>query len=85
MNAQAFLELVGKMLTVQQDYFKSRKQSDLIKAKELEKQVLAVVKEGRLEPDEPLDLSQDVRPTEETQDSLWGWENLMNTKENSDE
>jgi len=79
MNAQAFLELVGKMLTVQQDYFKSRKQSDLIKAKELEKQVLAVVKEGRLEPDEPLDLSQDVRPTEETQ------ENLMNTKENSDE
>ena len=85
MNAQAFLELVGKMLTVQQDYFKSRKQSDLIKAKELEKQVLAVVKEGRLEPDEPLDLSQDVRPTEETQDSLWCCENLMNTKENSDE
>lgn len=59
MKAQAFLKLVGEMLTAQQDYYRARKQGNgseyslLIKAKELEKKALAVVKEGRLEPDEP--------------------------------
>jgi hypothetical protein len=52
MKAQVFLELVGVMLEVQQDYFKSRLQSDLIKAKELERRVRAVVKEGHLEADD---------------------------------
>ncbi|RPI95389.1 MAG: hypothetical protein EHM40_03305 [Chloroflexi bacterium] len=69
MKARAFLELVGKTLTAQQDYFKARKAGkvayDLLnKSKELEKQVMAVVDEGRLEPDEPLDFVADVRPTE---------------------
>lgn len=65
MKAQAFLELVGAMLAAQQDYFKVRTQSTLIRAKELEKQVMAVVKEGRLEPDGPqLDDPADVRPTQ---------------------
>lgn len=59
-----FLELVGRMLTAQQDYYRARKQRSgndhdlLIKAKELEKKVLAVVKEGRLEPDEPAPIVQ---------------------------
>lgn len=59
MKAQAFLELVGRMLTAQQDYYRARKlrngsdYSLLIKAKELENKVLAIVKEGRLDPDEP--------------------------------
>ncbi len=35
-----FRALVREMLTAQQNYFKSRKQSDLIKAKDLEKKVL---------------------------------------------
>jgi hypothetical protein len=51
MKALAFLKLVGEMLTSQQDYWSRRKHSDLIKAKQLEKQVMAVVKEGKLEPD----------------------------------
>lgn len=40
MPEDAFRALVREMLTAQQNYFKSRKQSDLIKAKELEKKVL---------------------------------------------
>lgn len=60
MKAQAFLELVGRMMIAQQDYFAARRkgviavttQDLLIKSKGLEKQVLAVVKEGKLEPDE---------------------------------
>lgn len=51
MKALAFLRLVGEMLTTQQDYWAKRKHSDLIKAKQLEKQVMAVVKEGKLDPD----------------------------------
>lgn len=51
MEAQKFLELVGRMLAAQETYFRSRLQVDLIKAKELEKQVKAVVKIGHLEPD----------------------------------
>lgn len=57
MKAQAFLELVGEMLRIQQDYFQSKREGLirardlLITAKRLEKQVMAVVKEGRLEPD----------------------------------
>ena len=51
MKAQAFLILVGEMLTAQQDYFALRRHSDLIKAKDLEKRVMVIVKEGRLEPD----------------------------------
>jgi hypothetical protein len=59
MKVQAFLDLVGKMMVKQQDYFEARrngliKAKDLlIDAKQLEKQVRAVVKEGHLEPDEP--------------------------------
>lgn len=60
MKAQAFLELVGRMISAQQDYFAARRKSIgviatqdlLVKAKELEKQVIEVVKEGKLEPDE---------------------------------
>jgi len=51
MKAQAFLQLVKEMLTAQQDYFTWRRHGDLVKAKGLEKQAWAVVKEGRLEPD----------------------------------
>ena len=60
MKAQDFLKLVGEMLDTQQNYFhlkrtgsKSDATTVLIKAKSLEKQVAAVVKEGFLEPDEP--------------------------------
>jgi hypothetical protein len=69
MKAQAFLILVGKMVSTQQDYFTAKKKGKidaynlLVKAKELEKQVMAVVKEGKLEPDEPLDTLDVQRPT----------------------
>jgi hypothetical protein len=61
MKAQAFLELVDKTLTAQQDFFAARRkgagvittQDLLIKSKDLEKQCRAVIKEGHLEPDEP--------------------------------
>lgn len=53
MKANDFLKLVGRMLTAQQNYFKSRLQGDLVQAKQLEKDVAAVVKIGKLEPDEP--------------------------------
>lgn len=61
MKAKEFLRLVGEMLTVQQDYFAARRKGEpkprqtelLIKSKELEKRVWAVVKTGELEPDEP--------------------------------
>jgi hypothetical protein len=61
MKAQAFLELVERVLTAQANYYAARKKGAgviterdlLIKSKELEKQAWAVVKEGRLEPDEP--------------------------------
>jgi hypothetical protein len=72
MKAQAFLKLVGEMLTAQQDYYRARKlrngseYSLLVKAKELEKKALAVVKEGRLEPDEPEPIVH-VHTTEEFQ------------------
>lgn len=58
MKAQAFLNLVGETLTTQQDYFKAKRAGSsaqydlLIKSKGLEKRVMAVVKEGRLEPDD---------------------------------
>lgn len=51
MKAQAFLQLVKELLTVQQNYFAWRRHSDLVKAKHLEKQAWAVIKQGRLEPD----------------------------------
>ena len=57
MKAQAFLELVGEMMTAQQDYYHLKRFGDkqaatiaLIKSKDLEKRVRAVVTEGRLEP-----------------------------------
>lgn len=53
MKALAFLKLVGEMLTTQQNYFTWRRHGDLVKAKRLEKEVMAVVKEGKLEPDVP--------------------------------
>lgn len=85
MKAQAFLELVGEMLTAQQDYFSLKRKGiqdkareALIRAKELEKRVQAVVKEGGLEPDEvretneipaqyALDFSDEARPTDDPQ------------------
>jgi len=51
MKAQAFLLLVKEMLTVQQNYFTWRRHGDLVKAKHLEKQAWAVIKQGKLEPD----------------------------------
>lgn len=57
MKASSFLKLVGEMMTAQQDYYKARKGKQLdaygmlVRAKELEKQVLAVVQAGKLEPD----------------------------------
>lgn len=65
MKAQAFLNLVSEMMTAQQDYFKARRDGRLdthtllVKARDLEKKVMKVIDEGRLEPDEPLDLSTD--------------------------
>lgn len=53
MKANDFLKLVGRMLTAQQNYFTSRLQGDLVQAKALEREVSAVIKQGRLEPDEP--------------------------------
>lgn len=57
MKAQAFLELVGKMMAAQQDYFAAKRNGDpkakelLFRSKGIEKAVMNVVKEGRLEPD----------------------------------
>jgi hypothetical protein len=62
MKAQAFLELVEKMMTMQADYYAASKKFGskspeaialIVKSKELEKQCRAVIKEGHLEPDEP--------------------------------
>ncbi len=53
MKAQAFLILVGKMMMAQSNYYANRTQTNLIAAKELEKQVWAVLKQNRLEPDGP--------------------------------
>jgi hypothetical protein len=65
MKAQAFLELVRKVLTAQADYYAARKKGVgviternlLIKSKELEKQAWTVVKEGSLEPDYTLEIN----------------------------
>lgn len=54
MNTHNFLKLVGKMLDTQQNYFKNRLQGDLVQAKQLERDVRAVLKTGKLEPDEPV-------------------------------
>lgn len=57
MKAQAFLELVSAMRYEQASFFAKRQaypieaRKHLIQAKELEKRVDAVVKEGKLEPD----------------------------------
>ncbi len=58
MKAQAFLALVSEMMTAQQDYFKARKAKNLdthnmlVAARDLERKVMAVIDEGRLEPDD---------------------------------
>lgn len=82
MKAQAFLNLVGKMVTTQQDYFTAKKKGRidaynlLVQSKELEKQVMAVVKEGKLEPDEPLDtLNVQRHPVAPEQANLFHTEN----------
>lgn len=67
MRALSFLKLVGEMLTTQQDYWAKRKHSDLIKAKQLEKQVMSVVKEGKLEPDVVTTAEIAQEPTQPTQ------------------
>ena len=60
MKAQAFLKLVGEMRAEQISFFAKRgkypteARGHLIQAKTLEKQVDAAVREGRLEPDEPI-------------------------------
>lgn len=74
MKALVFLRLVGEMLTTQQNYFTWRRHGDLVKAKKLEKEVMAVVKEGKLEPDEPtpvLDFVADQRPNVPEQKPLF--------------
>jgi hypothetical protein len=81
MKAQAFLELVTKTMTAQADYYAARRRDAgvittrdlLIKSKDLEKQVWAVIKEGRLEPDEPtaLDFVAVQRPNEPEQKPLF--------------
>lgn len=82
MRAQAFLELVTTMMTAQADYFAARRRDAgvittrdlLIKSKDLEKQVWAVIKEGRLDADvEPTALDTVVieRPTEPEQKPLF--------------
>jgi hypothetical protein len=53
MKAKDFLKLVSRMLTAQQNYFRNRLQGDLVQAKQLEREVAAVVKIGKLEPDDP--------------------------------
>lgn len=53
MKTKDFLKLVGRMLTAQQNYFRNRLQGDLVQAKQLEREVAAVVKIGKLEPDDP--------------------------------
>jgi hypothetical protein len=64
MKAQAFLKLVGTMMTAMADYYATSKKygrqspvaiAALVKSKGLEKQVRDVVKEGRLEPDEDVE------------------------------
>ena len=71
MKAQAFLNLVSEMMTAQQNYFKARRVGRLdthellVTARELEKKVMVVIDEGKLEPDEQLDFSKEVRPTVE--------------------
>lgn len=64
MNEIQFRELVGKMLSVQQKYFKSRLQGDLVEAKQLEKRGRAELEAG---PDQPVDA---------TQPGLFGQENI---------
>ena len=69
MKAQIFLNLVGETLAAQQDYFKAKRAGSptqydlLIKSKGLEKRVMAVVKEGRLEPDDVVEQG-DPAPTQ---------------------
>jgi hypothetical protein len=59
MKAQDFLNLVGRMMAAQQDYFTAKRNGDpkakelLFRSKGIEKAVMNVVKEGRLEPDAP--------------------------------
>jgi hypothetical protein len=74
MKAQAFLDLVGKMMTKQQDYFEAKRngliraKDLLIDAKQLEKQVRVVLKEGKLEPDFAAEVH--VYTTKEYQEQL---------------
>lgn len=77
MKAQAFLNLVSEMMTAQQDYYKARRAGKLdtynmlVEARQLEKQVLKVIDEGHLEPDDLLDFPAELRPTEPTQATLF--------------
>jgi hypothetical protein len=58
MKAQAYLDLTKLTFTAQQDYFKAKREGAynakqlLIESKKLEAQCRAVIKEGRLEPDD---------------------------------
>ena len=60
MNAQNFLELTGRMLEAQREYRAALYNVDtrstvnlLVSARCLEEQVMAVIREGHLEPDAP--------------------------------
>lgn len=55
MNEIKFRQLVKEMLETQQTYFKGRKQSDLIKSKELEKRVRQELAAG---PDQAASLTE---------------------------
>lgn len=64
MKAQKFLLLVKELLTVQQNYFTWRRHSDLVRAKQLEKQAWGVIKQGKLEPDEVITVEIKSEPTQ---------------------
>jgi len=51
MDARAFVKLVSDMMATQADYWRDRKQSDLIKSKDLEKQVRKALRDGISFPD----------------------------------
>ena len=64
MDARAFVKLVSDMMATQADYWRDRKQSDLIKSKDLEKQVRKALRDGISFPDPtPAQEGEDVEQT----------------------
>lgn len=71
MKTNDFLKLVGRMLDTQQNYFKNRLQGDLVQAKQLERDVRAVLKTGRLEPDLPVPTATNLEMFNKANFCLW--------------